>query len=537
MEKDLEYVLSEKFLRDFTVRFSLFRLALILIIFVLLEAVWLGIIPQINYFIENQYLYIIFFVCGFGLNLIYLLTWNKFKSAYYFVYLQFISDIFLAFYIIFLTGGLKSSLFFLILVTIFLYGKILGLRTSIYFSALCVLIYLIVGIIQFKYPFIWQENSFSLSNFFFYFILNFLSLFLINLLVYFSESREKSLFNELISQEIALSRAEALKKSIFDLMESMVFVLEPEKNTIISLNQKALSFLGLKHLSLALGRSISYYNKELSNIIETNKKDKKSFNFKLGERSFLGKISYLEVENSYLVILHETTELEKLQEKIFQMEKLASLGELAAGVAHEIKNPLAGIKASLQLLQEEEDKELQTKLFTIVLREVDRLDRLVKNFLSFAKPREGDKEWVNIASLVKELIILAPLEPGKIKLQLDLDSSLEVFWNREHLKQVLLNLLLNAKEAALEGKKEIFIGLEKKEETWSLVIADKGKGIKKEEIKKVFDPFFSTKKQGTGLGLSIALRLCHLNESSLEIESEEGKGTKVSLILGKVKHG
>ncbi|HCO12052.1 MAG TPA: hypothetical protein DIT19_02350, partial [Desulfonauticus sp.] len=191
MEKDLEYVLSEKFLRDFTVRFSLFRLALILIIFVLLEAVWLGIIPQINYFIENQYLYIIFFVCGFGLNLIYLLTWNKFKSAYYFVYLQFISDIFLAFYIIFLTGGLKSSLFFLILVTIFLYGKILGLRTSIYFSALCVLIYLIVGIIQFKYPFIWQENSFSLSNFFFYFILNFLSLFLINLLVYFSESREK----------------------------------------------------------------------------------------------------------------------------------------------------------------------------------------------------------------------------------------------------------------------------------------------------------------------------------------------------------
>lgn len=536
VDRDINY-LSEEFLRNFTVRFGILRLAFLFIIFCLIELVWLGVIPEISYFVHNQTLYSLLFIGGFGINLIYLLTWKKFKSLHFFIYLQLLSDIFLTFYIIFLTGGIRSSLFFILLVLIFLYGKILGIRISIYFSILSAFIYLIFGIIQIKYPFIWGEKEFYLNSIVFYFFLNLFGMILINILVYLAESREKNLFYELISQEISLNKAENLKKIIFDLLESIIFIIKQD-GTLVSLNKKALDYLKAKNLSMALGKKLAYYNPELQNTLLKNLKRKEGFSFKSGDRYFWGKVSYLDAEDSYLVLLHETTELEKLQKKVFQMEKLASLGEMAAGVAHEIKNPLAGIKASLQLLQQEEDLEVKNRLLNILLREVDRLDKMVKDFIAFAKPKPGEREWVNLKEVVEEVLFLAKMTENKeIELELKVEDRIKVFWNKEHLKQVLLNLFLNAKEAALAGGKKVAIRLEKIKDDWVLYVEDNGLGIKKEHIKQIFEPFFSTKKTGVGLGLSIALRLCHLNEGNLEVDVNFKPGCRIILSLGQVKYG
>lgn len=246
------------------------------------------------------------------------------------------------------------------------------------------------------------------------------------------------------------------------------------------------------------------------------------------------------------VIFRDITELQNLRQQLLQSEKLAIMGQLAAGVAHEINNPINGIITYIHLLLKKLDEnkvetETWKKNLKLVERETKRIGRLVKNLLNFSRKTEPDLGQVSLKQLIEESLSL--LEDQflikNIKIIKDyVDGIPNVLGDYNQLQQVIMNLVLNAVQAVdKQGKIKITLAAEgaKGSECFiNLNIWDNGAGIPKEDLDKVFDPFYTTKtgnKGGVGLGLSIAKQIINEHHGRITIQSEVGKGTNVSIRL------
>lgn len=230
-----------------------------------------------------------------------------------------------------------------------------------------------------------------------------------------------------------------------------------------------------------------------------------------------------------------SNELQRMSEHVKRMEKMASLGEMAAGLAHEIKNPLASLSGSIQVLREENrcDPE-RDNLMRIVLRETDRLTSLVSDFLLFAKPPAGKRVSIQLDEAINEILELFQKNStiqGSLTIERKLIPDIFVEVDPVHLRQILWNLLLNAAEA-IEGEGQIAVQMVNQKNRWvQIVLTDNGAGISVENVDAIFDPFYTTKHSGTGLGLSIVYRILEYYGSRLDVESSEGQGTSVQFRL------
>lgn len=230
-----------------------------------------------------------------------------------------------------------------------------------------------------------------------------------------------------------------------------------------------------------------------------------------------------------------SNELQRMSEHVKRMEKMASLGEMAAGLAHEIKNPLASLSGSIQVLREENrcDPE-RDNLMRIVLRETDRLTSLVSDFLLFAKPPAGKRVSIQLDEAINEILELFQKNStiqGSLTIERKLIPDIFVEVDPVHLRQILWNLLLNAAEA-IEGEGQIAVQMVNQKNRWvQIVLTDNGAGISVENVDAIFDPFYTTKHSGTGLGLSIVYRILEHYGSRLDVESSEGQGTSVQFRL------
>jgi two-component system, NtrC family, sensor histidine kinase HydH len=226
-------------------------------------------------------------------------------------------------------------------------------------------------------------------------------------------------------------------------------------------------------------------------------------------------------------------ELQELEDHVKRVEKMAYMGEMAAGMAHEIKNPLASLAGSIQLLREDIHYDpYHDKLMQIALRETDRLSELVGNFLLFARPQAGKIEKIELRASILEVLELFEKNSecaSRIAISVDLAQGIWIEIDPVHFHQVLWNILLNAAEAIEnEGKIEIRL-YETKSNMAILEIEDNGCGIPEATLKMVFDPFFTTKARGTGLGLSIAHSILETYGYSLNVESRVARGTVFAL--------
>lgn len=233
-------------------------------------------------------------------------------------------------------------------------------------------------------------------------------------------------------------------------------------------------------------------------------------------------------------------ELQRMSEHVKRMEKMASLGEMAAGLAHEIKNPLASLSGAIQVLREDKHYEPeQDNLMRIVLRETDRLASLVSDFLLFAKPPAGNRERIRLDEAINEILELFQKNSaiqGNLRIQRNLIPDIFVEMDPIHLRQILWNLLLNAAEA-INGEGQITIQMINQKNKWvEIVLMDNGEGILPENVDAIFDPFYTTKHSGTGLGLSIVYRLLEYYDSRLDVESDENQGTSVHFRLKMLAH-
>ena len=226
-------------------------------------------------------------------------------------------------------------------------------------------------------------------------------------------------------------------------------------------------------------------------------------------------------------------ELRIMEAHVKRVEKMAGVGEMAAGLAHEIKNPLAGLAGAIQLLREEIRYDPDhDRLMQIILREADRLSALVGNFLLYARPPVGQSEPIDLHRALRETVELFGKKGtlnGRVSTTLKAEPGIWVGMDPGHLRQVLWNLLINAADA-IEGPGRIRVELSAgKDRSACLKIADSGGGMPPETLASIFDPFFTTKANGTGLGLSIVHRILEAYDCRLDVESAPGQGTTFSL--------
>lgn len=238
---------------------------------------------------------------------------------------------------------------------------------------------------------------------------------------------------------------------------------------------------------------------------------------------------------SLVFISRDITEKRKVEEYMRNYEKLSVLGELAAGVAHEIRNPLTSIKGFFKLLTEKECDQQDQKYQNVIMDELSRIEQIVNEFMALARPQAVHlKESADIVQLLKDTVILlnpeAVLKNVHIDLQFDSDDAY-IECEKNQMKQVFINVMKNAIEAMPNGGTLKIRGQEKAFVSYQLTFEDTGTGIDEHRLKKLGTPFFTTKEKGIGLGLTISNKIITDHEGQFKMESEIGKGTRVMITL------
>jgi two-component system sensor histidine kinase PilS (NtrC family) len=267
----------------------------------------------------------------------------------------------------------------------------------------------------------------------------------------------------------------------------------------------------------------------------------------------------------HVLIFQDVTEVVAMEQQLRQSERLAAVGEMSANMAHEIRNPLAAISGSVQVLRaglkaDETDPE-HDRLMQIVVREADRLSGLIQDFLHYARPRSPNCQPVLLDDLVEDVARLIESSlPKAVSLRLELGSEVFALGDPGQLEQVLWNLCLNASQAMPEGGElrlevrqaceglaqgpkpgrrrgdEGSVRAETLAPGWAeIVVSDTGVGIPFEVLQNIFEPFFTTKKEGSGLGLSTVHRIVESHGGRLQVDSEEGRGTTFRVCLPRTK--
>jgi two-component system sensor histidine kinase PilS (NtrC family) len=274
-----------------------------------------------------------------------------------------------------------------------------------------------------------------------------------------------------------------------------------------------------------------------------------------GEPRFLGVAASLlrgsgSEPSDHVVIFQDVTQVVSLERALVRRERLAAIGELAAGVAHEVRNPLAAISGCIEMLRtlnRERSGDLeQERLMSIVLREVERLDALITDFLQFARPAEPKLEAVELAPLLEEVgeLCRAACPPG-VRVEVAAPPALRALADPTQLRQVLWNLVHNAAQAVGERGTIALSAAPAPQadaaalrsaaaggrEAVEIAVADDGSGVAPEALERIFDPFFTTKPAGTGLGLATVHRIVTAHGGSVAVQSQAGAGARFCVRL------
>jgi len=240
-------------------------------------------------------------------------------------------------------------------------------------------------------------------------------------------------------------------------------------------------------------------------------------------------------------ILHDLTEIRELErrrveQQLFESEKLAAVGRLAASIAHEVNNPLEAIKNALYLMQAGREGDKNSRFLEIARKETERVSHIIRQMLGFAR-RPGEVDWVDVNQLLEETLVLLEKKMRQLRIRItkSFDDSLpRVKARADQLRQVFLNLIINAQQA-IEGDGEIVISTSRYEQALQpsilVQLTDTGVGIAEDDLTRIFDPFFSTGKKGTGLGLWVTQDIVRQHGGRIEVSSEIGRGTVFSIVL------
>ena len=220
--------------------------------------------------------------------------------------------------------------------------------------------------------------------------------------------------------------------------------------------------------------------------------------------------------------------------QIMQAEKMAAIGELAAGIAHEIRNPLGIITGSAETIRKHEEQKIREEMTCYILEESNRINGLISTFLDYARPKEPKLMKCDLREVMEKTLLLLSPQAKTLGVEVRKEVSqkpLMAFIDPDQMRQAFTNLGVNAFEAMPQGGVLKVMMAENARGKIFIRFTDTGKGIGKEMQAKIFDPFFTTKEGGTGLGLSIAHRIITQHGGEVNVESEEGRGSTFTITL------
>lgn len=255
------------------------------------------------------------------------------------------------------------------------------------------------------------------------------------------------------------------------------------------------------------------------------------------KKSFLTTPRPIKERNRYLFVIRDITEFKELEKKYYETQKLAAIGQLSAGIAHEVRNPLSSIKMSLQILEKRLQPEgNDLKRFKIAQREVEHLELLVNDVLIFARPAEPKKKPTEVKRVVENALEMAEklIIDKSVNVQMSFADDLPSFRvDGGMLEQVFLNLFRNAIEAMENHGHLTIVGRIGDDGTSTIILEvhDDGCGMDEEEASQMFNPFFTRKKYGTGLGMTQVKKIIDLHQGNIEIISKKGEGTRIVLSI------
>ena len=331
-----------------------------------------------------------------------------------------------------------------------------------------------------------------------------------------------------------LKAEKEFSEAIFSCASSGIMVLDRE-GRVLKINSAGAELLQVVASGL-LGRKITDIYPETKDILSVDRGLGReiSVNLPSGEALPIGFTNSRlfapnDVEEGIIVLFRNLTEIKRLQAEVKKKEHFATIAKVISGVAHEIRNPLFGISAIGQILERELDSSKHKTLAQAMLKESDRMNRLMEELLLYTKPSRLDIKEVDLGILCAELGYYLKAKRENLTLSLNVPPSTVLMADRDKITQVFLNLLNNAIDAA---RHEISVSVKTIDGRTEIRISDDGPGIKEQDLERVFDPFFTTKKGGTGLGLPICKKIVEDHGGTIEIYGEDSKGTTVELLFG-----
>lgn len=247
-----------------------------------------------------------------------------------------------------------------------------------------------------------------------------------------------------------------------------------------------------------------------------------------------------ESEDFWVYTFQDLSQIKMMEDQVRQAEKMAAIGEMAAGIAHEFRNPLAAMSGAAQVLAMENSTNTATQgLLKIIIRECDRMEDSISDFLQFSRPTIPKKKWFSVNGIIQETLDLLQQKQNwnnKCTVELSVPDKLDCWADPLQTKQLLLNLIDNASNVLGEEGGRIQISVQESTDKNSRTgicfkISDNGPGVQQAIQEKIFEPFFTTRENGTGLGLAIVRQIINKHEGTISIDSQDNKGTTFTFLL------
>jgi two-component system sensor histidine kinase PilS (NtrC family) len=500
-------------------------------------------------------LYILFAV-AYAVSMLYLciLKFRLIENPNINIYIQSFSDVALVTGLVYATGGVTSVysvLYPLVIIYAVLFlqkrgGLIIATFSSILYGLLIDLEY--YRIIHPIYTTTFYKYDLGSAYVFSQIAIHVLSFYIIVFLASFVVAQEKKAWILLAEKETAFDQLDLLHRSIIESIDTGIMTINL-RGMIKSFNRAAEEISGFSFAEVENRSIVELFSafKEIEEKI-TNNDDNKSYTRSRYNMEFEGKdhkkltlgcsVSNLKDHRGKrigdIVIFQDLTSIIKMEKSLEKSRRLAIIGEMAAGLAHEMRNPLASLGGSIQILKKDLSlNPVDERLMQIILRGKEQLDNIIKDFLLLARPAPGKKEAIVIKDIIEDVIESIKLVPDwsdNIEISLSLSDNIGILANRTELREIFWNLILNSIQAMNDGGA---LSIEMKNisssdaaaEHLEIKIHDTGSGIDEKNLEMVFEPFFTTKETGTGLGLAIVNRIVEGYGGTIRIENNGGAGT------------
>ncbi|MBA4371935.1 MAG: hypothetical protein C0402_03635 [Thermodesulfovibrio sp.] len=497
---------------------------------------------RIEYFYAYPRTISLFIISLYLLTILYALLAGRVRNIRLFGYVQLVLDICAEIILVSITGGIESLFSFVLILTILSSSIVINSRAGYIIASLSSILYGVLMDLQF-YRLLPQAFDPSVSEKVFLY-----NIFVHTLAFYVTAYLGGYLSHRLAKTELLLEEQDTQLKDlerfnikVIESLPSGLFTTDVSGRVLI-FNRAAEKITGVDRQE-AIGRHISDLLPFLPVPLREGRRDE-VIQVGTGGKKIIGiTISVLEdvsgKDTGHIGVFQDLTHLKKLEIEIQQKEKWAAIGELSSNIAHEIRNPLASMKGSLEMLRDRKIPEKhRDRLMEIALHEMERLNNIITDFLTYSRPKPLELQRVDLHLMLDETLALLKnmgRDKGDIVITRKFDGPLYALVDAQKVRQVFWNLGMNAIEAMRTGG-TLAVGTQVSPEQIAISFEDTGVGIDPADLDRIFYPFFTTKDAGTGLGLSIAYRIMEEHQGTITVSSNPGIKTIFTIIL-RMRHG